>query len=119
MEGIISAAFGSLNGLPSYLSVAVSITILFFAGFLYMKKTNIEEVTSVGTVQHQQIEGLMKQVELLSEELTKARNQLTAIHEQNMKLMVQVRESNIRIQELETIISKRGEANDRTEQRPA
>ena len=74
---------------------------------MFAKKTNIEEVTSVGTLQHQQIDGLMGQVRFLSEELTKAREQLTEIHVQNIKLMQQVRESNLRIQELEDLVNKR------------
>lgn len=72
--------------------------------YFYFKKTKIDEYTSAGTVQHQQIESLMDQVRLLSEELSKARMQLSEIHSQNIKLMVQIRESNLRIQELEDII---------------
>jgi hypothetical protein len=46
----------------------------------------------------------LEQVAFLSEELTKARKQLAEIHEQNIKLMEEVRESNKRIQELERML---------------
>ena len=107
MEGIITAALSGLGGLPSFVAGSISVAILLFGGILFAKKTNIEEVTSVGTLQHQQIDGLMSQVRFLSEELMKAREQLTEIHVQNIKLMQQVRESNLRIQELEDLVNKR------------
>lgn len=107
MEGIITAAISVLGGLPSFVAGSISVAILLFGGILFAKKTNIEEVTSMGTLQHQQIDGLMGQVRFLSEELTKAREQLTEIHVQNIKLMQQVRESNLRIQELEDLVNKR------------
>jgi TolA-binding protein len=107
MEGIITAALSGLGGLPSFVAGSISVAILLFGGILFAKKTNIEEVTSVGTLQHQQIDGLMGQVRFLSEELMKAREQLTEIHVQNIKLMQQVRESNLRIQELEDLVNKR------------
>ena len=107
MEGIITAALSGIGGLPSFVAGSISVAILIFGGILFAKKTNIEEVTSVGTLQHQQIDGLMGQVRFLSEELMKAREQLTEIHVQNIKLMQQVRESNLRIQELEDLVNKR------------
>ena len=107
MEGIITAALSGLGGLPSFVAGSISVDILLFGGILFAKKTNIEEVTSVGTLQHQQIDGVMGQVRFLSEELMKAREQLTEIHVQNIKLMQQVRESNLRIQELEDLVNKR------------
>jgi chaperonin cofactor prefoldin len=44
---------------------------------------------------------------MLSAELSKARDQLSQIHEQNVKLMHQIRDSNSRIQELEDLLNKK------------
>ena len=107
MGEIITAVLAPVGNISSAAAAIIAIAILIFAGVLYVKKTNIEEVTSVGTLQHQQIDGLMGQVRFLSEELMKAREQLTEIHVQNIKLMQQVRESNLRIQELEDLVNKR------------
>lgn len=87
----------------------VALAILAFAGVLYIKKTNIEEVTSVGSMQHQQIDDLLNQVKFLSEELAKAREQISVIHEQNLRLMQQVRESSLKIHELEDVINRNKE----------
>ena len=106
MEGIITAALSGLGGLPSFVAGSISVAILLFGGILFAKKTNIEEVTSVGTIQHQQIETLLNQVKFLSDELSKARDQISAIHEQNLRLMHQVRESSLKIQELEDVINR-------------
>ena len=109
MGEIITAVLAPVGNISSAAAAIIAIAILIFAGVLYVKKTNIEEVTSVGTVQHQQIDALLNQVRFLSEELSKARDQISAIHEQNLRLMQQVRESSLKIQELEDVINRNTE----------
>lgn len=106
MGEIITAVLAPVGNISGAAAAILAIAILIFAGVLYVKKTNIEEVSSVGTIQHQEIEALLDQVKFLSEELTKARDQISAIHEQNLRLMHQVRESSLKIQELEDVINK-------------
>lgn len=107
MEALISSAIALATSNSGAVSLTLSAIALAAGIILYFKKTKIDEYTSVGTLQHQQIDSLMAQVKLLSDELTKAREQLSEIHEQNMKLMVQVRESNTRIQELEDLLNSK------------
>ena len=109
MGEIITAVLAQVGNISSAVAAIIAIAILVFAGVLYVKKTNIDEVTSVGTVQHQQIDALLDQVKFLSEELSKARDQISAIHEQNLRLMQQVRESSLKIQELEDVIHRNTE----------
>jgi septal ring factor EnvC (AmiA/AmiB activator) len=104
METIIVTAFNTLNGSSGFLSFLVSVSTLAFGAWLYFRKTNIEEITSIGTLQQKQITSLLEQIQFLAEELSKARNQIAEIHEQNVHLMQQVRESNHRIQELERLL---------------
>lgn len=106
METIIVAIIGLINN-GSAVSAAFGIAALVFGGYLFFRKTNIAEVTSVGTLQQQQITSLLTQIEFLSTELAKARTQLAEIHEQNIHLMEQVRESNKRIQELEQLLGSK------------
>lgn len=106
MGEIITAVLAPVGNISSAAAAIIAIAILIFAGVLYVKKTNIEEVTSVGTIHHQQIEALLDQVKFLSDELSKARDQISAIHEQNLRLMHQVRESSLKIQELEDVINR-------------
>ena len=49
----------------------------------------------------------MEQIEMLSDELSKTREQLTNLHEQNINLMAELRNANRRIGELEVLIEKR------------
>ena len=107
MGEVITAVLSGMGGLSSAATAIVALAILVFAGVLYVKKTNIEEVTSVESAQHQEIEALLDQVKFLSDELSKARDQISAIYEQNLRLMHQVRESSLKIQELEDVIQKR------------
>ena len=112
MDQLMIAALGnSVSG--GFISAAMSIVALISGIIFYFKKTNIEEISSVGTLQHHQIESLLSQVTMLSKELALAREQLSEIHNQNMKLMQQIRDSNLRIQELEYTL------HDQTKQKKA
>lgn len=103
MEPLFTAFFTALND-SSGVSFVISFIALILGGWLYFRRTNIDQFTSVGSLQQAQIKSLLDQISFLSEELTKARSQLSEIHTQNIKLMEQIRESNKRIQELEIIL---------------
>lgn len=104
MEAILLQSFKVLDGSSGLAGIFISLSALIIGGWLFFRKTNIEEVTSVGTLQQKQITSLLEQIQFLSEELTKARTQLAEIHEQNVNLMQQVRDSNLKMQELERLI---------------
>jgi hypothetical protein len=108
METLILGAFNKLAESPGILPVIISVAVLLFGAFIFIRKTAIEENTSAGALHSQQIETLMAQVKMLSDELTLARQQLHDIHAQNMDLMKHVRVSNLRIQELELMIQGNG-----------
>jgi TolA-binding protein len=103
MESILIALFNNL-GNSSGFSLIISAISLIIGGWLFFRKTNIDHFTSVGSLQQKQIKSLLDQIDFLSNELVKARSQLAEIHDQNIQLMEQIRESNKRIQELEIII---------------
>ena len=103
MEQLIITAFNLLHG-SSGASFLISLIALILGAWLYFRKTNIDSVTSVGALQQNQIKSLLEQIEFLSTELAKARKQLAEIHEQNVHLMEQIRDSNNRIQELEVLL---------------
>jgi predicted nucleic acid-binding Zn-ribbon protein len=54
----------------------------------------------------------MAQIELLSDELEKTRQQLTELHNQNIELMKQLREANHRISELEMLLDTTNRINE-------
>lgn len=104
METVIVQALKMTDGTAGIPGLIISLTALLIGGWLFFRKTNIQEVTSIGDLQQKQISSLLTQIEFLSEELSKARQQLAEIHEQNVNLMQQVRDSNHRMQELERLI---------------
>ena len=106
MEALVIGAFSKIVQLPGLLPIVIAVAVLIFGAFVLSKKTIIEENTSAGALHSQQVDTLMAQIKMLSDELTMARKQLHEIHEQNMDLMKQVRDSNIRIQELELALGK-------------
>lgn len=94
------------KSLPASASVILSFIAIGIAFFLQRKKINIEETTSISSNQQKQIDSLMSQIQLLSDELEKTRQQLSELHNQNIELMKQLREANHRIGELEMLLDK-------------
>ncbi len=96
----------TLQHLPTSISLVASVGALFFGVWLKTKKINVEDKVSSSNIQVMQVESLMKQINLLSDELDKTRQQLTDLHLQNVQLMAQLREANKRIGELEASLNK-------------
>ena len=86
-------------------SVIMGIISLAIGAYVFNRKTNLEEYTSRNLIHIDQTKSLLQQIEFLSEELTKARDQLTEIHRQNVELMEKLRQANKRIQDLELFIA--------------
>lgn len=104
MEKIIPFLLTNVD-FPETISVGLAILALIVAVYLFTKKSGIEEITSNNAIQTIQVKTLLDQVHFLSDELDKARRQLDEIHQQNIHLMEQLRESNRKIQELELFIA--------------
>jgi glutamine synthetase type III len=84
--------------------LGASASIVAIVGYLF--KIDIDKKTSSSAIQEQQTSNLIAQITLLSDELNQARRQLKEIHDQNVALMHQLRISNMRIGELEIMMSK-------------
>jgi len=95
-----------LTNLPASFSFIASIVILVLGLWLKVKKTDYEGKKSESDIQVARVESLMRQINLLSEELDKTRNQLADLHRQNLELMLQLREANKRIGQLEIALEK-------------
>ena len=95
-----------LQHLPASLSFIVSLGILILGVWLKIKKTDVEEKKNQSDIQIAQVESLMQQIKLLSDELDRTRKQLSDLHIQNLELMEQLREANKRIGELERALAQ-------------
>lgn len=104
-----------LTNAPTTISVTVAVLSAIYAGYLKYRKVDIEDKTSVSSIQSNQVKSLMDQITLLSDELVKTRTQLTELHEQNIHLMEELREANRRIGELEDAINKKSHPPTSTE----
>ena len=93
------------SSLPTTISVLISGLSVLLAFWLNRRKVNIEEKTSISATAAQQVEMLMAQILMLSNELEKTRAQLSDLHAQNIDLMSEIRAANKRIGELEMTIS--------------
>lgn len=101
----------TLQHLPTSLSFIASLGILTLGLWLKIKKSDVEEKKSESEIQIAQVESLMQQIKLLSDELDRTRKQLTELHLQNLELMEQLREANRRIGELELVLERRSESD--------
>lgn len=90
--------------LPTAISVSISLLALGLAFILNRRKVDIEAQTSISSATNRQVESLMSQILLLSNELERTREQLSLLHEQNIELMGELRAANRRIGELEMLI---------------
>lgn len=102
----MEVAFQFIKNLPPAASLFLSLLAIGVAFYLQKSKINIEKKTSITNAQQKQIDSLMQQITLLSDELGKTREQLSDLHNQNVELMTQLREANRRIGELETLLAK-------------
>lgn len=107
MENIVLTALSEVIGG----STIVSLLALLVGAYVFLRKTNLESKTSLGTLQERQMTGLYNQVHKLTKELVEARNELSHIHAQNMKLLEEVSMASIRIKELETMVQQLDMAN--------
>lgn len=94
---------------PTSLSLVISVLILAISIWLNIKKISTEDKKSENEIQVAQVESLMHQIKILSEELDKTRKQLSFLHKENIELMDKLREANRRISELELSLTKLSE----------
>ena len=95
----------TLQHLPTTASLVASFVILILGLWLKIKKSDVEEKKNESDIQIAQVDSLMQQIKLLSDELDRTRKQLTDLHLQNLELMEQLREANKRIGELERALA--------------
>jgi septal ring factor EnvC (AmiA/AmiB activator) len=94
--------------IPNSFSWVLSFLLFLFAVWVTFKKTANEESKNISEIQASQTGVLINQIKLLSDELDRTRKQLSDLHLQNLELMVQLRDANKRISELEMTLLKSG-----------
>lgn len=95
-----------LSNIPSSLSLIVTLSMLVFGFWIKNKTADSEEKNTNRAIQTKQVESLIQQIQLLSDELDKTRKQLSELHGQNIDLMGKLRDANRRISDLESTLSR-------------
>jgi septal ring factor EnvC (AmiA/AmiB activator) len=95
-----------INSGPGTIAGSIALVAVGFAGALYMSSKNVDAVTTYSKATREQISSLNEQIKTLSEELTQARISISALHKQNVELMIEVRSANKKIAELEDMLTK-------------
>lgn len=105
MEGL-TLLFAALKDAPAAVTLTVAFVTAVFAMFLYSRKINIEDVTSIGKTLSTQLTSQAALVSTLSE-------QIAELHAQNIHLMEELRKANAKIDELEEVLRRyRGDPPD-------
>lgn len=93
MDRLALTAFENIIGqAPSYLTVILALVMVFVGVYVWIKKLNVSEYTSIGNIQSKQTKLLMDQIEQLSKDLQEARKDLRELFEQNLQLMKRITE---------------------------
>jgi chromosome segregation ATPase len=85
-------------------SVELGFLALAAAVFFQWRKTSLAERTAKSASYKEAMDGLLTQINALSNQLNSTREQLDELHDRNVDLMYQLREANSRIAELELIL---------------
>lgn len=96
MEGL-TVLFAALKDAPAAVTLTVAFVTAIFAIFLYSRKINIEDVTSIGKTLSTQLKSQAALVASLSD-------QIAELHAQNIHLMAELRKANHKIDELEDVL---------------
>lgn len=94
--------------LSSPVAAVLAACALLATAYLQWKKVKIEETHSYATSHNETMELLMKQINVLGEQLESTREQLNELHDRNIDLMNRLREANSKIAELELILTSLG-----------
>lgn len=78
METIALTAL--LKDAPGYFVLTVGFIFIVFAMYLKVRSVSIDEVTSIGKLQSEQVAELLRQVSQLSKDLSAARGEISTLY---------------------------------------
>lgn len=80
MDGLVPFIIGLVKDAPGYFALTVGFVAVVFAMYIKVRSVNIEEVTSIGKLQSEQVGLLINQVKQLSTDLAEARTEIHALY---------------------------------------
>lgn len=84
---------------PGYFVLTVGFIFLVFAMYLKVRSVSIDEVTSIGKLQSEQVAELISQVSQLSKDLSLARTEISSLYKKIDELEDMVRHYRIKLRD--------------------
>lgn len=81
MDGLIQVILDLVKAAPGYFSLTIGFIAVVFALYIKVRSISIEEVTSIGKMQSEQVGQLLKQVSQLSKDLNEARKEISHLYD--------------------------------------
>lgn len=101
MDGLIQFTLAIIKDAPGYFVLTVGFIVAVFALYLKVRSINIEEITSIGKLQSDQVGQLLNQVTQLSKDLAEARKEISSLYNKIDELENLVRQYRNRLRNAE------------------
>ena len=80
MDGIITPFLLLIKDAPGYFVLTIGFIFAVFALYLKVRSINIDEVTSIGRMQSEQVSLLLTQITQISKDLAEARKEISTLY---------------------------------------
>ena len=104
MDGLIQFFLDIIKDAPGYFALTVGFVAVMFALYIKVRSINIEEVTSIGKLQSEQVGQLLTQVTQLSKDLAEARKEISHLYDKIDELESLVRTYRNRLKDADIFI---------------
>lgn len=101
MDNLITFLLGTIKDAPGYFALTVGFIAIMFALYIKVRSININEVTSLGRIQSEQVGALLTQVSQLSKDLHEARLEISRLYDKIDELEDLVRAYRNRLRDAE------------------
>lgn len=99
MEKLVTLLLSHIQDAPIYFVITIGFIVLVFAMYLKVRSVNVSEITSISTMQTNQVKMLLDEIRQLSTDLTAARLQITTMTTKVDELENLVREYKVKCDE--------------------
>ena len=91
MQELIPFLIGLIKDAPGYFVLTVGFVVAIFFLYIKVRSINIDEISSLGVLQYEQVAQLLTQVSQLSKDLAEARREISTLYDKIDELESAVR----------------------------
>jgi hypothetical protein len=104
MEELITFLLNTVKDAPGYFTLTVAFIVAIFFLYIKVRSINIEEITSIGNLQSEQVGQLLLQVTQLSKDLAEARKEISSLYNKIDELENVIRLYRNKLRETDAIV---------------